>query len=285
MEHEPNQEIVEKSFIEEMVEAGEDLEKLYQQGALSEDEYKEFTTSQGTEEESSEDTTQDGKTSETLKAEGDKSPVLPDEREELARDAKNWQNWVNQFGADPVRAIASIVGNPDAFTPDQRNALSQYLGHNPQVEELPEAVDFTSFEPASDIEAAILPYGGWITNGREEVKEAFGTVEANLHQLYIEQQATLGAMKELARLFTDRPIPDLDLNAVYKAKTIGDGIRDTYLSQIRNIVDDALKLQKSKNKEVPTTPRSVGNTTVGYNKPKTIQEALQQVEAAMANAR
>lgn len=270
---------MEDGYLQELLNDGEEnVEKLHSTGTITDEEYEEYKANKG----EAKDLPTDGdETPSTEEASSDGEGTTPVDTEANLEDAKQWQAWVKAFSDDPVNAIASIVGNPQAFTPAQRNMLAQYLSPTAAQSEVPQtSQEFASLEPYNEFEAAIIPHGDWITNGRNEVSQAFGMVEDNLRQLYIEQQIQLATFVEVSKLFLGEALPEVNLEEIYKAKTIGDGIK-AHTDKVRKLVDKQRGLNKATAKPTPTTIKSGGHGDSGFNAPKSMQEAYKQVEAML----
>lgn len=269
------------SFVAGLAKDGEDIAELHKRGFISDDEHKEWLSS-------TEKKTETPLVEEPEVKQEDKPPVVDDkatsvglsdeETKTLKESSDNWNRWVTEFSADPVKAVAAIVGNPNAFTPEQRAKLAGYVGAN-----VTPPVNPTTIEPSSPYEELALPHADWVTKGRNEVEQAFGQVSSNLRDMYVEQTTTKLALEQLSRLF-DVSLPKIDLKEIYKPNTdIQKNIETLYGAKLKEAVDKALSLRKAANTPKPSTPKGVSGGVSTLGKPTTIQDSLKQVEAMLAS--
>lgn len=271
-------------YVASLVAEGEDIKELHEKGFLADDEYKAYLASQEEKQKTSAPVVEDVKVGEDAKQGTVADETVPvklskEEVDALKASSQNWENWVKEFSADPVKAVAAIVGNPNAFTPEQRAQLAGYVGSTAPAPR----VDVSKIEATSEYEAVALPHTAWVTDGRKEVEAAFGQVSQTFKDMYVEQETTKATMKELARLF-NITLPELDLKEVYKPGTeISKNIETLYTTKVKAEIDKAIQLRKAASNPKPNTPtKTASGGTPKLGKPMTIQDSLRQVEAMLA---
>lgn len=212
---------------------------------------------------------------------GEQQPAPTDEpkADDTERYAEFGRRLSDQFGQDPVQAVAQLARLAMATDPDVGKRLAAELGLTRDAPETP-AADFdpSTYEPASDLEAALLPH----VSAVRELPRFAQDVGANFEALALHTRALHDTVQALTQAL-EIELPVFDPAKVLADRKDGDtaaAYERVYGSALKTATETARQSVKAR-RSAPQTLRQGTSAPAPRKEPANIMEMYAQVSSEL----